>query len=691
MSSRVGLAVVVALLVGALPATVEAQSRARRMAAAAAAAEANRERSGADKAPVPKGPPVFEPDAAIHPASPYSQLGRGLDWDANVLGTADVFGHGPYDLFLFPNRLCPFQEFADDGSPVYGTPIELNAKTIGGDIITGPDGTIYLVSGARRKLVVSVFDRQTLAFDTLAQSPELDIPGGIGGGIGARLDAEGRLDVYFTIGDGTEYRPKGDHHHASYVPYNGAGFWRGGIPRLMLYHVRFASLALESVERVGRAGHGPGEFLFSVRSLTVASLGEDRPPLLISSEKLGVLRYFPIDPETGLPGPQQFVNSEEQVALRHDVINTSVKVIADPETGLSNLLVGDTGRVWFYKFSGRFADNGSPIYLPPRPVMAEGMFLSLGELAAITAGDMDGDGLVDLMVGNDAGQLLFVRNVGSAERAQFAPAAVVPVGGRPLDIKAGYRGSIQGPGEAMWGYTNPTACDWSGDGRIDIVMNSVLGDFLLIEQIPADEGIAFAEPKWMYCDGLQLHLAWRHQPAVTDWGIAGGRLCLLALDERNQLRRFWRIDKYNVERGELLRYEDGTPITSNIDESAGQTGRANFVPFDWDRDGRLDLLIGTSRGLSFHASPTVFYPSDAYPNHQASVLFLRNIGTNEDPVFDYVRYVQLDGRPIGLGIHSVSPVPLDVGRGVTDLLVSEENGTIQYYPFELLSISEPAE
>jgi len=26
----------------------------------------------------------------------------------------------------------------------------------------------------------------------------------------------------------------------------------------------------------------------------------------------------------------------------------------------------------------------------------------------------------------------------------------VPVGGRPLDIKAGYRSSIQGPGEAMW-------------------------------------------------------------------------------------------------------------------------------------------------------------------------------------------------------------------------------------------------
>lgn len=618
-----------------------------------------------------------------------AQIGRGEDFRTMVIGTADVFGNGPYDLFLWPNQLFPFRGFDKEGTPYYGKPIQTKGQPFNGVIYNGPDSVIYGVFGAGKKVRVCTFDKATLTFEQYALSNSLELPGGVGGGMANYIDSKGKLHVYFSIPDGQSYRPPGDHHAATYLPYDGAGFWRGNIVRRNLYHVRFDSLKMEKAELVYRTGQGPGEFLFNQSGMSVVHLGKDRPQALVTSEKHGVMRYFEIASSTGKLSPQKFVNNKEHVALRHPVINANLKAIPDPETGLSNLIVGDSGRIWFYRFTGQFSENGSPIYGSPQPVLAQGISLSLGELPVLSSGDVDRDGLVDLIAGNDAGQLLFIKNIGKKDRAEFDRPVAVNVGGRPLDIKAGYRGSIQGPGEAMWGYTCPTLYDWNGDGHLDVILNSIMADYMLLLQQPSDNGPVFTEPRRMYCDGLQLHLAWRSQPAITDWGT-GGRLCMIALDEKNLLRQFWRIDNQNLERGELLLLKDGSPITANVDEAAGQTGRAKLVAHDWDQDGAIDLLIGASRGLSFPASKTVYLPSSYGPDRHASVLFLRNVGSNSKPVFDYIKQIDFNGERIGLGIHSCSPVPLDLGRGVIDLLVGKENGSIRYYPRETLSISTPA-
>lgn len=165
---------------------------------------------------------------------------------------------------------------------------------------------------------------------------------------------------------------------------------------------------------------------------------------------------------------------------------------------------------------------------------------------------------------------------------------------------------------------------------------------------------------------------------------------MVALDEKNLLRRFWRIDDQNVERGELLPLQDGSPINANFDEGAGQTGRAKLVPTDWDGDGAIDLLIGTSRGLSFPASKTTFYPSSFGDTREASVLLMRNAGSNHAPVFEYARLVEFNGDRIRLGVHSCSPALIDLGRGARDLFVAEESGGIRYFPAEGLGVSKTA-
>ncbi|MES2791017.1 MAG: VCBS repeat-containing protein [Planctomycetota bacterium] len=649
----------------------------------------------------PVGPILYVPGASIPSAATIGrgQIGREADYRSIVMGTADVFGKGPYDLFLLPNRLFPFQEFDAQGVPVYGQPIVTQGQGMNGAVIPGPGTDILGVFAEGKRVRICKFDRASLAFVPFALSNELELPGDIGVGITGHIDRSGAFNAYFSVSDGVVYRPVGPsaitpslipipfHHTPQYLPYDGAGFWRGGIHRRMLYHARFDNLELKQVEKVSRASTGPGEFLFEQYGLALAQLGAEQPLALVSSEHLGNMRRFQIDATTGAIGEQQLINNESHVALRHVAITASLRAIPDPQSGLTNFLVGDTARIWFYRSSGKFSPNGSPILLPPQPVMSEKAPLRLGELPVISPGDMDADGQIDFMVGNDAGQLLFVKNSGRAGRPEFDNPIAVSVGGRPLNIKAGYRGSVQGPAEAMWGYTCPTVCDWNGDGRLDVVLNSVLADYMVLLQVPAEKGVpAFTEPQLLYCDGLQLHLAWRSQPGITDWGTKG-KLCMIALDEQNLLRQFWRIDDQNVQRGELLRLTTGATINANIDEAAGQTGRAKIVPCDWDGDGRIDLLLGTSRGLSFPAGENLYYPSHFYPNHKASVLLLRNTGSNAQPVFEYVRLMQFEGQRIGLGIHSCSPAVVDFGTGVADLFVSEEHGTIRYYPRPSLSLS----
>ncbi|MFO1095638.1 MAG: VCBS repeat-containing protein [Planctomycetaceae bacterium] len=669
------------IFLGMLPATTSAQQPPTR--------ELTR---GEQHRLLPPGEQIFSPGrpVAVSPTRHYGQIGQIAHLTMSALGTADVFGNGPYDLFLDNGRLFPFLGFDADGQPYYGAEAALHGEIDLHCVLTAGDGIIYGLRAAGRQLQLATFDRGSRMFATVATSPELDLPHGMATEIVGWLDASQRLHVYFALPDGNALRNDPNHHAATYLPYDGAGFWRGNIPRLWLYHVCFDSVRLEKVEQFARASDGPGEFLFSVSGMAVLDHGTDHPPGLAVSDQLSTMRYFPLDPETGKPGPMQFLNSPQHVALRHPVIRGGMRAVPDRDTGLSNLIVTDTGRAWFYKFGGEWTKSGAPIYHGPAPLLAEKVHLALGPLCVISPGDMDRDGLVDLMVGNDSGHLLFLRNIGTPQAAAFDLPVAPPVGGKPLDIKAGYSGSVQGPQEAMWGYTCPTVCDWNGDGLLDVVLNSITADYQVLLQRPCDEGIAFAEPRLLYCDSLQLQLAWRSQPGITDWGL-GGRLCMIALDEQNLLRMFWRIDDENVERGELLKLQDGSPITANVDEFAGQTGRGDIVPYDWDGDGTIDLMIGASRGQSFPASQKTYYPSAYGPARAASLLYFRNAGTNAQPVFEYARLIEFEGERISLGIHLVSPAFFDIGRGVDDVLIGEELGAILYYPREKLTVSPPAE
>ena len=139
-----------------------------------------------------------------------------------------------------------------------------------------------------------------------------------------------------------------------------------------------------------------------------------------------------------------------------------------------DLVVGDEdGRVAFLEHTGRVS-GGMPQFLPPRYFRQFAADVKFGALATPYAFDWDGDGDEDLISGNTAGYLGFIENLGGTP-ARWAAPRYLTAGGRLIREQAGPNGSIQGPAEAKWGYSILSVADWDGDGLPDVMTNGIWG------------------------------------------------------------------------------------------------------------------------------------------------------------------------------------------------------------------------
>src|SRR5690606_3017774 len=120
-----------------------------------------------------------------------------------------------------------------------------------------------------------------------------------------------------------------------------------------------------------------------------------------------------------------------------------------------DLIVGDEdGRVAWVENTGRFAD-GVPQFLPPRYFQQQADELKFGALATPVGFDWDGDGDIDIISGNTAGHIGWFENLSGpgVETPRWAAPRLLEADGKVIRIQAGSNGSIQGPCEAKWGYT----------------------------------------------------------------------------------------------------------------------------------------------------------------------------------------------------------------------------------------------
>ncbi|MCO6044763.1 FG-GAP-like repeat-containing protein [Aeoliella sp. ICT_H6.2] len=611
-------------------------------------------------------------------------IGGTRDYEVKPLGTADAFGNGPYDLFLADRKLLPFRRFHTDGTPIYGQPLGFDIPSRSAALVTDLDSGLWAVYLSGTSLRLAKYDAKKRSFESTDVRGS-SLPRGARS-LAATRTPGGQLLAFFSVPDGEPYYPTDAHHHSpDFRPFDGAGIWRGGLPFSVLGGAKFEDgLALGQHQMKFPIFEKARDFQFSNPGITVVDFGPGRERDIIASDRHGTFFYYHNRSINSIDlDPAVFASDERGNALRHPGINPTPAALPSADSGQSDLLVGDTGLLWFYRFTGRFNEQGGPIYRPPNRVLVENPTMVLGALPVITAGDLDNDGLLDLVAGNDVGDIYFVRNIGSKTTPTFDVPQLVEAGGDVLKVNAGY-GMIQGPGEARWGYTCPTLCDWNNDGLLDIIFNSIRADVTVLLHIPGSNPPAFEKPVELKCDSLELHLVWRTQPAVTNWG-QNGRNCIVVNDENNHLRCFWRIDDYNVRRGDILRLTTGEPIQTHSKRVAGQLGRTKIQAIDWDGDGAIDLLCGTGRTAAIPGEGG--YPEDVLEGDErhAAVLLLRNAGSNADPVFEYPKVLQHEGKAIDMGTHSCSPLAVDLGRGKLDLMVEMEQGVVLFFPREELS------
>ena len=118
------------------------------------------------------------------------------------------------------------------------------------------------------------------------------------------------------------------------------------------------------------------------------------------------------------------------------------------------------------------AGGKTPAFGAARRLEAEGRPLKVNGDAAPAAADWDGDGRLDLVVGAEDGSIVWYRNVGASGQPKLEAA-------RPLIPKSpcGWKGDDnRRPGE--WGLrVKPCLVDWDGDGRLDILLGDRCGGF----------------------------------------------------------------------------------------------------------------------------------------------------------------------------------------------------------------------
>jgi hypothetical protein len=498
-------------------------------------------------------------------------------------------------------------------------------------------------------------------------------------------DGDGRVDLLVGLDDVAGYwadspagipsaQQVGFNQAGGHPGYDRSGLWRGRAPEGRIRWLKNVGEAgqprFELQPELG-AESGTLDLAPHPAPLAVSWGGGDALELMLADVRgvVKVHRNFGGQRPPVLMEPRTLKSAGAPLVLPSDRV---ALVAADLDgDGRTELVWGASdGRVFAIRSTSR--DSASP----PHMLMQEPGPLWLSGHAVVAAGDLDGDGGIDLIFGDAPGHIYWAKDVGQGGDHRYEVPRPLEAGGARFLLDPGPDGRLGGPLAPALGFACPSLTDWNGNGRLDLLVGGAGGEILLLRNDGAVNDPRFARPVAVRCDGAPLITPPRVRPAAAHW-LGNPVIDVLALDLQGFLCVYPGRDLAQV--GPPVPLVDRLGRVIRLDGGFGLGGHCSLWAGPWAEPGRIDLLVGLPRDSARFVVPALTGETLPVDAPAPTVLLLENHG-RLGLVPRVIR--DLAGKPLEVGVEGCSPSAVatsGAGEGGLDLLVGSDDGRVHFF------------